>query len=98
MQLCFATVVITEHLLLTKRKLTSMGDDVDQEERQRQLLSDYKLKLKLPSGVIPDPLTLSDSWMNEKDGIVCWPQLYFSDISQHLRKSHPTVFRQLALQ
>ena len=57
--------------------------DVNQEQRGRSLLEEYKSKLVIDGCVIPDPLTLKNGWVKEdEEGLVKWPSLYFHDLTE----------------
>ena len=67
-----------------------MPVDLSAEQAELRLLSEYKSKLKLPNETImPDPFTLDNGWLGEKDGMVKWPSLYIMDITQYLNIRTP---------
>jgi len=57
-------------------------------------MDEYKLKLCIKDTVIPDPLTLKDGWLGEKEALHFWPQLYFCDMTQYLRLHSPAELYQ----
>jgi len=57
-------------------------------------MEEYKSKLFIRETVIPDPLTLKDGWLEEKEAMQCWPQLYFCDITEYLRLQSPAELYQ----
>ena len=67
--------------------------DKQAEHRSRILLQQYKKKLFMSSTktVIPDPFSLEEDWLAEKDGgLSNWPSIYYMDIEHFLRRLNAT--------
>ena len=61
----------------------------DAKERELQSKTEMKNLLLTPEGTLPDPMTLNDGWVGEKNGMVLWPPIFLSDITMYLMKDHP---------
>ena len=53
-------------------------------EKEQQVTSEYASKLSLEDEVIPDPLSLSDNWLPEEEGITKWPMISYPNIFNYL--------------
>lgn len=63
--------------------------DPDKEHTMRQALVEYKTKLVVEGKVLPDPLGITDGWLDEGQGMEKWPCLYFDDMATYLRMKTP---------
>lgn len=48
-----------------------------------------KLLVVSPNVQLPDPLSLKDNCLREKDGLTSWPLIFLSDITMFLMRDHP---------
>ena len=55
----------------------------EREHVERTLFVEYKQKLNIEDETILDPTDLKVGWIGEKNGMVQWPRLYFSNISRY---------------
>ncbi|KAL5021765.1 hypothetical protein ScPMuIL_000920 [Solemya velum] len=101
----WSTAALKAYLALRKKSTTGTFDelvarafcaweekvpvDVCAEHAERQLLEDYKKKLRFEGEILPDPFSLHSGWLTEKDGITKWPSVYFVDISNYLQTKNP---------
>lgn len=63
--------------------------NASQEHELRAALEDYKQKLLVGGVVLPDPFAMKTGWVNEKEGMPLWPNLYLTDIVQYLNMNTP---------
>ena len=42
-----------------------------------------------------DPLTISDDWEGEENGMISWPSLYYTDMSRYISVLAPEFLMQL---
>ena len=54
------------------------------EEDEREIVSDYKVKLEVGRKTLPDPFGTANCWLNEEDGTVFWPVILYTDIHNFL--------------
>ena len=54
------------------------------EHLERSVLREYKDKFCNLS--LPDPLTIKNGWVGEKNGMSLWPKIFFMDISKYYLK------------
>lgn len=84
---CDSIVLLNRAFIAWEENITV---DQTREHEERLLLVDYKDKLQFEGTVLPDPFSLNN-WIGERDGMVQWPQLYFTDITDYLRNRTPDV-------
>ena len=53
-------------------------------EKESDLITDYKNKLKIDDFPIPDPFMIPRGWMEEDEGMAFWPMLSYPDIFNFL--------------
>ena len=54
-----------------------------QTQREKESL------LTTPEGILPDPSTLQNGWVGERNGMTDWPPILLSDITLYIMKDHP---------
>ena len=53
-------------------------------ESHTLLVTICRSKLIMDKIVLPDPLGLKTDWLDEKQGLILWPTINFSDITQYM--------------
>lgn len=71
--------------------------DPELEQRERDVLEEYRSKLTLKDTVFDDPLVLKDGWIGEhsKSGINSWPSLNYLDIANYIGLKQPDFLRRM---
>ncbi|XP_057303348.1 uncharacterized protein LOC130640806 [Hydractinia symbiolongicarpus] len=86
---------------LTARAYAAWCDNIDVdpelEQRERDVLEEYRSKLTLKDTVFDDPLVLKDGWIGEhsKSGINSWPSLNYLDIANYIGLKQPDFLRSM---
>ena len=70
------------------------------EEKERTVLDEYVAKLMIDDKVMPDPMSLKDGWLKEKEtggnhGILQWPSMIYVDIANFVGLSQPDFLKRL---
>ena len=69
------------------------------EAKERTILEEYTAKLVVQDTVIPDPMSLKDGWLKEKDnngdGLLHWPSVDYLDIANYIGLTQPDFIKRL---
>ena len=62
---------------------------MDADARVVQTQREKESLLTTPEGILPDPSTLQNGWVGERNGMTEWPPILLSDITLYIMKDHP---------
>ena len=69
------------------------------EAKERTVLEEYTAKLVVKDTVIPDPMSIKEGWLKEKDnsgdGILHWPSVDYLDIANYIGLTQPDFIKRL---